>query len=225
MATKIAKSKKIQYWGTGRRKKSIARVRVLPNGNGSITINGRDIDNYFNLDTLKYIVRQPLVLTDTQTKYDVAVNVHGGGFTGQAGAIRHGISRALVLAGEDKDKIKKAGFLTRDPRMKERKKYGISEDNLYDGLLWGIPVGIIGARVYYVLFYLDNFKRADGSFDFGSAIAFFARRTNKRLLSFSLGLSGGVMIYVSFVELSSPWSSWPCASPGARESVALSSSP
>lgn len=84
MATKIAKSKKIQYWGTGRRKKSIARVRVLPNGNGSITINGRDIDNYFNLDTLKYIVRQPLVLTDTQTKYDVAVNVHGGGFTGQA---------------------------------------------------------------------------------------------------------------------------------------------
>lgn len=121
MATKIAKSKKIQYWGTGRRKKSIARVRVLPNGNGSITINGRDIDNYFNLDTLKYIVRQPLVLTDTQTKYDVAVNVHGGGFTGQAGAIRHGISRALVLAGEDKDKIKKAGFLTRDPRMKERK--------------------------------------------------------------------------------------------------------
>ena len=117
MATKIAKSKKIQYWGTGRRKKSIARVRVLP--------NGRDIDNYFNLDTLKYIVRQPLVLTDTQTKYDVAVNVHGGGFTGQAGAIRHGISRALVLAGEDKDKIKKAGFLTRDPRMKERKKYGL----------------------------------------------------------------------------------------------------
>ena len=95
MATKIAKSKKIQYWGTGRRKKSIARVRVLPNGNGSITINGRDIDNYFNLDTLKYIVRQPLVLTDTQTKYDVAVNVHGG------------------------------GFLTRDPRMKERKKYGL----------------------------------------------------------------------------------------------------
>ena len=125
MATKIAKSKKIQYWGTGRRKKSIARVRVLPNGSGSITINGRDIDNYFNLDTLKYIVRQPLVLTDTQTKYDVAVNVHGGGFTGQAGAIRHGISRALVLAGEDKDKIKKAGFLTRDPRMKERKKYGL----------------------------------------------------------------------------------------------------
>ena len=87
--------------------------------------HGRDIDNYFNLDTLKYIVRQPLVLTDTQTKYDVAVNVHGGGFTGQAGAIRHGISRALVLAGEDKDKIKKAGFLTRDPRMKERKKYGL----------------------------------------------------------------------------------------------------
>ena len=122
MATKIAKSKKIQYWGTGRRKKSIARVRVLPNGNGSITINGRDIDTYFNLDTLKYIVRQPLALTDSLTKYDVAVNVKGGGFTGQAGAIRHGISRALVLAGEDKDKIKKAGFLTRDPRMKERKK-------------------------------------------------------------------------------------------------------
>ena len=128
MATKIAKSKKIQYWGTGRRKKSIARVRVLPNGNGSITINGRDIDNYFNLDTLKYIVRQPLVLTDTQTKYDVAVNVHGGGYTGQAGAIRHGIARALIEADAGyKAELKKAGFLTRDPRMKERKKYGLKK--------------------------------------------------------------------------------------------------
>jgi small subunit ribosomal protein S9 len=122
---KLAKSKKIQFWGIGRRKKSIARVRLLPGGNGTITVNDRDLDTYFNLDTLKYIVKQPLVATDTLTKYDVAVNVYGGGFTGQAGAIRHGIARALVVAGENKDIIKKAGFLTRDPRMKERKKYGL----------------------------------------------------------------------------------------------------
>ncbi len=124
---KIAKSKKIQFWGTGRRKKSIARVRLLPAGSGNITINKRDIDNYFGLDTLKYIVRQPLVLTNTLDKYDVLVNVHGGGFTGQAGAIRHGIARALVVAGESKEVLKKAGFLTRDPRMKERKKYGLKK--------------------------------------------------------------------------------------------------
>lgn len=124
---KIAKSKKIQFWGTGRRKKSIARVRLLPAGSGNITINNRDIDVYFGLDTLKYIVRQPLALTGTQEKYDVAVNVIGGGFTGQAGAIRHGIARALVAAGEDKAALKKAGFLTRDPRMKERKKYGLKK--------------------------------------------------------------------------------------------------
>ena len=96
---KVAKSKKIQFWGTGRRKKSIARVRLLPAGSGNITINKRDIDVYFGLDTLKYIVRQPLALTNTLEKYDVVVNVVGGGFTGQAGAIRHGIARALVLAG------------------------------------------------------------------------------------------------------------------------------
>lgn len=117
--------KKIQFWGTGRRKKSIARVRLIPNGSGNITINKRSIDEYFGLDTLKYIVRQPLNATETLNKYDVVVNVSGGGYTGQAGAIRHGISRALVLAGEDKAVLKKNGFLTRDPRMKERKKYGL----------------------------------------------------------------------------------------------------
>ena len=118
--------KKVQFWGTGRRKKSIARVRLVP-GTGNITINKRDIDHYFGLDTLKYIVRQPLNATDTLGKYDVYVNVVGGGYTGQAGAIRHGISRALVTAGEDKAVLKKNGFLTRDPRMKERKKYGLKK--------------------------------------------------------------------------------------------------
>lgn len=124
---KISAKKKVQFWGTGRRKKSIARVRIIPNGNGNITINKRDIDQYFGLDTLKYIVRQPLNETGTLAKYDVVVNVNGGGYTGQAGAIRHGISRALVVAGEDKAILKKAGFLTRDPRMKERKKYGLKK--------------------------------------------------------------------------------------------------
>ena len=124
---KVKASKKVQFWGTGRRKKSIARVRLIPGGNGTITINKRDIDNYFGLDTLKYIVRQPLNATDTLGKYDVVVNVSGGGYTGQAGAIRHGISRALVIAGEDKAILKKNGFLTRDPRMKERKKYGLKK--------------------------------------------------------------------------------------------------
>ncbi len=118
--------KKVQFWGTGRRKKSIARVRLLP-GTGNITINDRNIDQYFGLDTLKYIVRQPLNATETAAKYDVFVNVVGGGYTGQAGAIRHGISRALVIAGEDKAVLKKNGFLTRDPRMKERKKYGLKK--------------------------------------------------------------------------------------------------
>ena len=124
---KAKASKKVQFWGTGRRKKSIARVRLVPGGSGVITINKRDIDNYFGLDTLKYIVRQPLNATDTLTKYDVVVNVTGGGYTGQAGAIRHGISRALVIAGEDKAILKQNGFLTRDPRMKERKKYGLKK--------------------------------------------------------------------------------------------------
>ncbi len=119
--------KKVQFWGTGRRKKSIARVRLLPNGSGTITINKRDIEEFFGLDTMKYIVRQPLNATNTLTKYDVVVNVCGGGYTGQAGAIRHGIARALVLAGEDKSALKAEGFLTRDPRMKERKKYGLKK--------------------------------------------------------------------------------------------------
>ena len=124
---KVSAKKKVQFWGTGRRKKSIARVRLIPGGSGTITINKRDIDNYFGLDTLKYIVRQPLNATETLGKYDVVVNVSGGGYTGQAGAIRHGISRALVIAGEDKAVLKKNGFLTRDPRMKERKKYGLKK--------------------------------------------------------------------------------------------------
>lgn len=116
---------KVQYYGTGRRKKSVARVRLVP-GNGNFTINSRTLDDYFGLETLKLIVRQPLVLTDTLSKFDVLVNVKGGGFTGQAGAIRHGISRALIKADEElRPVLKKAGFLTRDPRMKERKKYGL----------------------------------------------------------------------------------------------------
>ena len=125
MATKKIK-KKIQYLGTGRRKKAIARVRLIPDGSGSIIINKRSLDEYFGLDTLKYIVNQPLELTGTAGKFDVIVNVKGGGFTGQAGAIRHGISRALVIADESyKSALKSAGFLTRDPRAKERKKYGL----------------------------------------------------------------------------------------------------
>ena len=116
---------KVQYFGTGRRKKSVARVRLIP-GEGNFTINKRNIDEYFGLDTLKATVRQPLEETGTTGKFDVIVNVHGGGFTGQAGAIRHGISRALLKADESlRPTLKKAGFLTRDPRMKERKKYGL----------------------------------------------------------------------------------------------------
>ncbi|MBE6951671.1 MAG: 30S ribosomal protein S9 [Ruminococcaceae bacterium] len=119
-------SKRKYFYGTGRRKSSVARVRVYENGTGSITINGRDIDNYFGLDTLKMVVRQPLVSTDLLGKVDVVVTVCGGGVTGQAGAIRHGISRALLqVNGEYRPTLKAAGFLTRDPRMKERKKYGL----------------------------------------------------------------------------------------------------
>ena len=114
-----------RYYGTGRRKKSIARVYLTP-GTGNIMINKRDIDEYFGLETLKVIVRQPLNATDTLDKFDVLVNVRGGGFTGQAGAIRHGISRALLQAdAEYRPTLKAAGYLTRDPRMKERKKYGL----------------------------------------------------------------------------------------------------
>jgi small subunit ribosomal protein S9 len=118
---------KVQYIGTGRRKKSVARVRLVP-GEGKVTINKRDIENYFGLETLRVIVNQPLVLTGTKEKFDVIVNVHGGGFTGQAGAIRHGITRALMKADENlRPELKSAGFVTRDPRMKERKKYGLKK--------------------------------------------------------------------------------------------------
>lgn len=120
-------AKKVQYFGTGRRKQSVARVRLVP-GEGKIVINNREIDDYFGLDTLKLIVRQPLILTETLSRFNVLVNVVGGGFTGQAGAIRHGISRALLEADRElRPMLKKAGFLTRDPRMKERKKYGLKK--------------------------------------------------------------------------------------------------
>ena len=116
-----------RYYGTGRRKSSIARVYLVP-GTGKITINKRDIDEYFGLETLKVIVRQPLVATESEGKFDVLVNVTGGGYTGQAGAIRHGISRALLTVDEDfRPILKKAGYLTRDSRMKERKKYGLKK--------------------------------------------------------------------------------------------------
>ena len=115
----------VSYYGTGRRKSAVARVYLMP-GKGNIVINKRDIDDYFGLDTLKLIVRQPLELTSTLSKFDIRVNVFGGGYTGQAGAIRHGISRALLVAdGDFRQPLKRAGFLTRDPRMKERKKYGL----------------------------------------------------------------------------------------------------
>ncbi len=119
-------SKKKYSYGTGRRKSSVARVRVYENGTGAITINGREIDEYFGLDTLKLVVRQPLVTTDTVGKVDIVVTVAGGGVSGQAGAIRHGVARALVVMNPElRPALKAAGFLTRDPRMKERKKYGL----------------------------------------------------------------------------------------------------
>ena len=118
-------AKEATYYGTGRRKSSVARVFITP-GTGNMTINGRSIDDYFGLETLKVIVNQPIVLTGTQGQYDYKITVKGGGTTGQAGAIRHGISRALIEADADfRPVLKKAGFLTRDPRMKERKKYGL----------------------------------------------------------------------------------------------------
>jgi small subunit ribosomal protein S9 len=117
----------IQFIGTGRRKTSVARVRLIP-GNGKVTINNRDIDEFFNFETLRVIAKEPLAITDTADKYDVLVNVHGGGFTGQAGAIRHGIARALLEADlELRPLLKKAGHLTRDPRMTERKTYGLKK--------------------------------------------------------------------------------------------------
>ena len=119
----MAKSER--FYGTGRRKNSVARVYITP-GSGKITVNKKDVNDYFGLETLKVIVRQPFAVTDTDGKYDVLVNVYGGGFTGQAGAIRHGIARALCEADADyRPILKKAGYLTRDPRMKERKKYGL----------------------------------------------------------------------------------------------------
>ena len=119
-------SKKPYLYGTGRRKSSVARVHLFPNGTGSITINGRSIDEYFGLDTLKMVVRQPLEATENIGKMDIVATVTGGGVAGQAGALRHGIARALLLASADyRPILKKAGFLTRDPRMKERKKYGL----------------------------------------------------------------------------------------------------
>jgi len=117
----------VQYLGTGRRKKSVARVRLLPGG-GRIVVNGKDMDNYFGLETLKLIVRQPLVSTETEQSFDVIAKVEGGGFSGQAGAIRHGIARALQQADDSyRPTLKKNGYLTRDPRMKERKKYGLKK--------------------------------------------------------------------------------------------------
>ena len=123
----MAKSEKIMFCGTGRRKKSIARVRIV-DGNGNITVNGKSLDEYFGTDILKVIVKQPLTVTNTLSKYDVICKVEGGGFTGQAGAVRHGISRALLEANSEYRPILKSnGFLTRDPRMKERKKYGLKK--------------------------------------------------------------------------------------------------
>ena len=120
--------KKIQFWGTGRRKKAIARVRLVPAGSGAIIINDRSLEDYFPMGTLQYIVKQPLKEVEAEGKYDVLVNVVGGGFTGQAGAIKLGIARALVEAEPDtRPALKKAGFLTRDPRAKERKKYGLKK--------------------------------------------------------------------------------------------------
>lgn len=120
--------KMLQYTGTGRKKQSIARVRLVPNGKGQFIINGKNIDEYFGLGTLIFVAKQALVLTGSESKYDVYVNVNGGGLSGQAGAIRHGIARALVKAEEGlKPELKKAGFLTRDSRIKERKKYGLKK--------------------------------------------------------------------------------------------------
>ena len=120
--------KKLQFWGTGRRKKAIARVRLIPGGNGTIVINDRAFEEYFPQGTMQYIVKQPLVEINVETKYDVFVNVIGGGYTGQAGAIRLGVARALLEAEENsRPTLKAAGFLTRDPRAKERKKYGLKK--------------------------------------------------------------------------------------------------
>lgn len=144
---------KVQYYGTGRRKKSVARVRLVP-GNGKILINDRTLDDYFGLETLKVIVRQPLLLTDTLSKFDVLCKVSGGGFTGQAGAIRHGIARALLKVDEElRPALKKAGYLTRDPRMKERKKYGLKKSEKSSTVL----KEIIGVSLHSSLFTITKF--------------------------------------------------------------------
>ena len=136
---------KVQFYGTGRRKSSVARVRLVA-GEGNITVNGRALDEYFDYDTLIRDVKQPLVLTNNENKYDVIVKVEGGGFTGQAGAIRHGISRALLKADADlRPELKKAGFLTRDARMKERKKYGLKAAR---------RAPQFSKRYYYLIWYL-----------------------------------------------------------------------
>ena len=125
---KASVKKKIQFWGTGRRKKAIARVRLIPGGNGTIVINDRAFEDYFPQGTLQYIVKQPIVLLEVESKYDIIVNVVGGGYTGQAGAIRLGVARALLEAEENsRPALKAEGFLTRDPRAKERKKYGLKK--------------------------------------------------------------------------------------------------
>lgn len=125
---KVTLKKKLQFWGTGRRKKAIARVRIIPGGTGTIVINDRALEDYFPMGTMQYIVKQPLVEVSAEGKYDIRVNVIGGGFTGQAGAIRLGIARALLQAEpECRPALKKAGFLTRDSRVKERKKYGLKK--------------------------------------------------------------------------------------------------
>ena len=125
---KASVKKKIQFWGTGRRKKAIARVRLIPGGNGTIVINDRAFEDYFPQGTLQYIVKQPIVLLEVEAKYDIIVNVIGGGYTGQAGAIRLGVARALLEAEENsRPALKAEGFLTRDPRAKERKKYGLKK--------------------------------------------------------------------------------------------------
>ncbi len=125
---KVNLKKKLQFWGTGRRKKAIARVRLIPAGSGAIVINDRTLEDYFPMGTLQYIVKQPLVALSAEGKYDIRVNVIGGGYTGQAGAIRLGIARALLQAEpECRPVLKKEGFLTRDPRVKERKKYGLKK--------------------------------------------------------------------------------------------------
>ena len=125
---KTTLKKKLQFWGTGRRKKAIARVRLIPGGNGTIVINDRAFEDYFPQGTLQYIVKQPIALLEVESKYDIIVNVIGGGYTGQAGAIRLGIARALLEAEENsRPALKKEGFLTRDPRAKERKKYGLKK--------------------------------------------------------------------------------------------------